>query len=91
MNTLPTPDVEVVQNTLNVGDTQTTITLYHLIRLINKQPNTCGKVFLLNTYVASPTRIEELYCLGVLNYQCNELRCDPRYSYNQRNGQWEWF
>ena len=91
MNTLPTPDVVAVQSVCNVGDTQTTVTLYHLIRMINNTPNTCGKLYLLNTYVASPTRIEELYCLGVINYQCKAATNDPRYSYNQRNSTWEWF
>ena len=91
MNTLPSPDAHTIQSIHNVGDTQVTFTLAHAIRMINKQPNTCGTLFLLNTYLSSPSRIEELYCLGVLNYQCNELRCDPRYSYNQRNNTWEWF
>lgn len=82
---------EELQTIHNVGDAQIKVSLYHLIRLIGKQPNTCGQIFLLNTYIKQPSHIEELYCLGVLNYTCNEVRADPKFSYNQTKQLWEYF
>ena len=70
------------QNINKVGDTSMTITLYHLVWMVKRMPNTCSQVYLLNTYLTAPSRVEELYTLGILNATSNELRCDPRFSYN---------
>jgi len=75
----------------NVAATSVTITLYHLAWMTKRMPNTCGQLFLLNTYLSAPSRIEELYVLGIMNASSNEVRCDPRFSYNQSNNKWEWF
>ena len=71
--------------------TPVTITLYHLVWMLKRMPNTCSQVVLLNQYVSAPSRVEELYILGVINQQssCTEAEC--RFSYNQSNNLWEWF
>ena len=75
----------------SVSATPVTITLYHLAWMVKRMPNTCGQLFLLNTYLTSPSPMEEQYTLGVLNANANECRADPRFSYNVSDNQWEWF
>jgi len=71
--------------------TPVTITLYHLVWMIKRMPNTCGQLFLLNQYVSAPSRVEELYILGVVNVSSTECRAEARYSYNQSSNLWEYF
>lgn len=80
-----------IQAISSVGDTPVAITLYHLVWMAKRLPNTCGQLSILNRFLSAPSRIEELYTLGILNATSNEVRCDPRFSYNQSNNKWEWF
>jgi len=71
--------------------TPVTITLYHLVWMIKRMPNSCGKIFLLNQYVSAPSRVEELYILSVLNADKSNCENEQRFSYNQSNNLWEIF
>lgn len=68
-----------------------TISLYHMVWIIKRMPNTCGSLFMLNEYLKSPSPAEEAYILSILNTSSNECRADTRFSYNPSNNKWEWF
>ena len=82
---------DLTDSLASVSATPVTISLYHLVWMVKRMPNTCGQLFLLNTYLTSPSRVEEMYTLGILNATSNECRADPRFSFNQSNNLWEWF
>lgn len=73
-----------------VGSMDVTISLYHLTHMVKHMPNTCTKIFLLNRYLKSPSRIEELYVLGVLNTSI-ECRAEARFSYSAKSCEWQWY
>jgi hypothetical protein len=73
-----------------VGNTPVTISLYHLIWMTKKMPNNCTKLSLLNNYLKSPSRVEELYVLGILNTS-TECRAEARFNYSAKACEWQWY